>query len=297
MSVVAERMQIESAAPGSIGAEVTGVDVRDLAADDPEVQQLRDEIYRSRLVTIRGQKLSEQEYVDFARKMGTPQVYFQKNYHHPDYPEIFVSSNVKDGEKKVGVARTGHYWHTDCSFQEKPLSWTSIHPQVFSQARRGTMYIDMVKVYRELPDELRRYVDGVTAVHAGQLRYKIQACDIDKSLKELLDWVPTIAPPVRHPAVIEHPKTGEKVLYLNSGFTVQLEGIAYEENQKRLAALFEFIEREEHVFYHYWEPGDLILWDNRFLIHKSTAVPAGELSKSYRIGIYDGLPYYKGLTP
>jgi taurine dioxygenase len=297
MAYATETVQIIEPSPGEFGAELRGIDVKQLPAGSPEFAVMRDLIYRHRLIVIRGQELDEAQYVEFARKMGTPQIYFQENYHHPDYPEIFVSSNVKENGRKIGVARTGNYWHTDCSFQEKPLSWTSIYPQIFPKQRRGTMYIDLAKVYRNLPDDLRGYVDGVTAVHAGQLRYKVKESDIDRSLKDLLEWINKEVPPVRHPAVIVHPVTKEKILYLNSGFTVQLEGVSHEENQRRLKALFDFIEREEHIHDHPWDEGDLIIWDNRSLIHMSTTVPQGELSKSYRIGIYDGLPFYEGLQP
>lgn len=295
MSHAAEALHVVEPAPGEIGAEVHDIDLKALPAGSPEFGAIRDLIYKHRLVVIRGQSLNEAQYIDFTRKMGRPQIYFQENYHHPDHPEIFVSSNVKEGGRKIGVARTGNYWRTDCSFQSDPLSWTSVYPQIFPRERRGTLYIDMAKVYRNLPDSLRRYVEGKTAVHAGQLRYKVKESDIDCSLKDLLERINREVPPVRHPAVIAHPATGEKALYLNSGFTVRIEGLSHEENAVALAELFAFIEREEHVHNHVWDKGDLIIWDNRLLIHMSSTLAPGDVSKSYRIGIYDGLPFYEGI--
>lgn len=290
------KLSITEAAPGKIGAEVFGLDVTALTHDSPEWDMLRQLIYRNKLVVIREQfGLTEQEYVDFTRKLGRPQVYFQFHYHHPDFPEIFVSNNVNEDGKKLGVAGTGRYWHTDCAFEKKPLSFTSIYPLIFPQSARETSYIDMHRVYLELPDDLRRYVDGAMAVHEGQMRYKVQASDIDRSLRELLDRINEEVPPVAHPAVIEHPVTGEKILYISSGFTTKLVGLSYEENQRVMQALFEFVERPEHIHTHYWEEGDLIVWDNRPLIHKASAVKPGEASRSYRIGIYDDLPFYVGL--
>jgi len=60
--------------------------------------------------------------------------------------------------------------------------------------------------------------------------------------------------------------------------------------------LFDFIEKEENVYTHNWDKGDLIIWDNRPLLHKSSVLAKGELSKSYRIGIYDQYPFYVGLN-
>lgn len=291
------RMGIIEPPPGRIGAQITDLDVRALEPDAPELQQIRELIYRHRLVTLRNQELSAEEYVAFTYKLGNPQIYFQPQYHHPDHPEIFVSSNVLENGRKVGVKGTGRYWHTDCQFEPKPLSFTSIMPQILPRSARQTFYIDMAGIYRCLPDELRDLVDGRTAVHEAQVRYKIQESDVDVSLRDLLDRMNYETPPARHPAVITHPVTGEEILYLSSGFTTRLLGYTHEENRAVMARLFEFIERDAHIQTHYWEAGDLIIWDNRLLIHKASAVPPGEQSKSYRIGIYDGLPFYAGLQP
>jgi taurine dioxygenase len=288
--------EIIEANPGKIGAEIRGLDVNTLTPDSPELAMIRNLIYQNKLLVLRDQDVTAREYVAFARKLGRPQVYFQPQYHHPSHPEIFVSSNVIEADgKKLGVSGTGRYWHTDCAFEQNPLSFTSIYPLVFPKSARETSYIDMAEVYKKLPTELKSAVDGATAIHEGQMRYKVQATDIDRSLRELLDRINTEVPPVAHPAIIEHPVTGEKILYISSGFTTQLVGLNHEENQRILQALFEFIEQPEHIHTHYWEEDDLIIWDNRPLVHKASTVKPGEKSKSYRIGIYDELPFYVGI--
>jgi taurine dioxygenase len=292
---VRSSLQIIDAPEGQIGGEIKGVDIKSLEPDSPEIKEIIQAIYRNKVISIRDQDLSATDYIEFTRKLGRPQVYFQPQYHHPDHPEIFVSSNIPENGKKIGVAGTGHYWHTDCSFEPKPLSFTSIQPQIFPEEQRGTSYIDMSRVYQSLPDDLRAFVDGATCIHEGQLRYKVQPSDIDKSLRELLDWIDQEAPPVEHPTVITHPVTGDEILYINRGFTTKFKGLTYEENQEMTEKLFEFSEREEFVHLHTWQKNDLIIWDNRYLNHRSTKVPAGKSSKSYRIGVYDDYPFYVGL--
>jgi taurine dioxygenase len=289
-------IEIKDAAPGEIGGEILGLNVNDLKSDSPELEQIRQAIYRNKLVVIRNQDMSLEQYVSFTRKLGKPQVYFQDNYHHPDFPEVFVSTNVPEPDgKKIGVSGTGHYWHTDCQFQKEPLSFTSITPLIIPKSIRATYYIDMTKVLKNLPAELRKYVDGKTYIHGGNNRYKVQPSDVDKSIQQLIDYMNEIVPLVEHPAVIKHPVTGEEILYISSGFTMKIKGLAYEESQEALKALFDFIEKEEHVYTHSWDKGDLIIWDNRPLLHKSSKLPPGEMSKSYRIGIYDEYPFYVGL--
>ncbi|MEM9385514.1 MAG: TauD/TfdA family dioxygenase [Pseudomonadota bacterium] len=289
-------MQIIDAPPGGIGAELVNVDVRQLDGQSEEIGQIRDAIYRNKLLAIRKQELTTQEYLEFTRKVGTPQVYFQPQYHHPEHPEIFVSTNMLEKGKKVGVSGTGRYWHTDCQFETSPLPFTSIRPLVFPREQRGTYYMDMVKIYQELPDDLRTFLDAAVAIHEGKMRYKIQASDIDLSLAEILDRVHHEVPPVRHPAVIRHPVTQERMLYMSSGFTTKIEGLSHEENEALMSRVFSFCEQERFVHLHAWEKDDLIIWDNRSLNHKSTGAPPGTQSKSYRIGIYDHEPFYEGIA-
>jgi taurine dioxygenase len=298
MTLELEKMEITEAMPGHIGAEIKGIDITELEAGSPVIKRIRDLLYTNKLVVLRDQDLTPEEYVDFTRKLGRPQVYFQPQYHHPDHAEIFVSSNVVEADgKRLGVSGTGRYWHTDCQFEKTPLSFTSVYPLVFPKSARETSYIDMSRVYENLPSDLRKKVDTENAafIHEGQMRYKVQASDIDRSLRELLDRINEEVPPVRHPAVIKHPVTGTKILYASSGFTTKFVGLNYEDNQRFMKAIFDFSEQPEFVHTHHWEEGDLIIWDNRYLNHKASTTKPGELSKSYRIGIYDAFPFYVGI--
>lgn len=287
-------MTINPPGNGSIGAELLDVDAK--ALTDAQAQELKQLVYRHKLVVFRNQTLSNVEYIAFARKFGEAQIYFQKNYHHPEHPEIFVSSNVPENGQKVGVAGTGRYWHTDYQFHPQPLPMTMLYPQVLPNGKRETYYIDMAYVYDTLPTELRCYVDGKMAVHNAKWRYKVTPDDIDRALIDLLADFEKMAPPHTHPAVIRHPITGRNILYISSGFTVGIDGLAYEENQQVMKKLFDFIEKPEHIYTHLWRYGDILLWDNRSLIHKASDTPKGEKSCSYRIGIYDRLPFYSGLA-
>lgn len=287
-------LDINEPTSGQIGATVH------LTLTSPElpreaVDRLKQLVYQHKLVVLRRLKFTCQEYVRFARNFGTPQVYFQPNYHHPEHPEIFVSSNVPHNGAKFGVAGTGRYWHTDYQFFEQPLPLTMLYPQVFASSARHTGYIDMMRVLRELPPALAAKLEGTRARHEATMRYKVQAEDIDRSIAELIEEVKRLAPPVFHPSIVEHPVTGHRVLYMSPGFTTGLEGLDHESNQRLLEELFEFVTRPDHVHTHTWQEGDILLWDNRVLLHRASDNRDKHPSVSFRIGIYDGLPFYRGL--
>lgn len=283
-------MKISSPPPDQIGAEVS--DFHPQSVTPEQVNKFKELVYQHKLLVFRDQTFSNEDYIEFARAIGTPQIYFQPNYHHPDHPEIFVSSNVLEDGKKIGVAGTGRYWHTDYQFFEEPLPLTMLYPKRLPHVNRETYYIDMERVYRRMPEHLKAYVDNHRAIHEAKWRYKVQAEDIDKSITEILEEFGKETPAVTHPAIIVHPVTKAKSLYISEGFTVGLEGMRYEESKAALRELFDFIHREEHIHVHRWVEGDVLLWDNRVLLHKASTVPKGQQSTSYRIGVYDGLPFY-----
>ncbi len=283
-------MKVVSPPLEQIGAQILDTDVASVTPI--EIDKIKQLVYDYKLVIFREQNINDAQYLEFARKIGTPQIYPQDNYHHPKYPEFFVSSNVPQDGKKIGVRGTGRYWHTDCAFLEEPLPLTMLYPQILPKSIRETYYIDMQQVYQKLPAHLKSHVEGKYLIHEGKWRYKVQEWDIDKALIDILHDIEKRFPAVRHPAITTHPITGAKILYANSGFTTGIEGLDYETNQKVLQELFAFIERQEHIHTHIWQDGDLILWENRTLNHMASTVLPGEKSVSYRIGIYDGLPFY-----
>jgi taurine dioxygenase len=283
-------MKISLPEKNSIGAEITNTSI--MALTDSEIKQIKELLYLYKLIIFRGQDPSDQEYIEFSKKLGTPQIYVQAHYHHPEHPEIFVSSNELWNGKKFGVAGTGRYWHTDYSFMNEPLPLTMILPKRIPQGSRGTFYVDMQKIYEELPDDMRQAIEGRRAIHEGRYRYKIQATDIDRSILEILEQCEKEFPAVTHPCIIQHPITKAKILYVNEGFTTGIEGLPYETSRSLLKKLLAHITQEKNIYKHTWVAGDLLLWDNRSLIHHASSTPKGEYSTSYRIGVYDGLPFY-----
>lgn len=289
-------MQVAINQNGGVGAEVSGFD-----AKHPDgLARLKELLYAHKLVVLKDQALSEQEFCDFSSAFGEPVPYLQENYHHSKYPLIFVSSNVKKDGQEIGVARTGGYWHSDTSFLQDPVPLTMLYPQVIPQnSRRTTMFIDMQGVYESMPAALRARLDGLNFVHSGKWRFKVRKQDVGLDLTEILQMIHAVQPPVIHPAVITHPFTGAKVLYGSRGFTIGVQGLGSDEGQALLDEVFDFAEQPQFIREFQWSLGDVIVWDNRFFAHKAGRLPSandpvgGKLAAEeetlvYRIIIRDG---------
>lgn len=276
-----------------------GCNVRDIdakAVTPAEFAELKDHLYRNRLIVLKDQSLNEQQYCDFANRFGFPVPYLQDNYHHPEYPLIFVSSNVKSDGKQIGVARTGGYWHSDTSFEKVPKVLTMLMPKVLPRNHpRSTKFIDMSKVYAALPQRIKDALVGADLLHSGRYRYKVRPDNVGYDIFEILQFIDMVAPPSRHPAVIEHPHTGEKVIYANRGFTIGIADRTLDESAQVLKEIFDFAETDRFVHEVRWSMGDIIIWDNRFLSHTSgrNSGPEEE-TMMHRITLCDAYPLSGG---
>ncbi len=293
---------LDDRAAKGLGVAVPGFAAE--AATDGSLQDLRQLVYQRRVVVLKDQRLTTSQFVDFSKRLGTPVPYLQENYHHPDHPLIFVSSNVRVGGRKIGVARTGGYWHSDTAFQQKPVPLTLLYPQIVpKRTARSTLFIDLERAYRELPPRLKERVEGSVFLHSGRLRYKVREQDAGFDISEILAMIDRVQPPARHPAIIVHPVTAERGIYATRGFTVGVEGLHARDGDELLSELFDFVEQDRFITAFTWEPGDIILWDNRLLAHRASRndsangnVAAASVREEdtlvYRILIDDGHPIY-----
>lgn len=287
-------MQIMSGDNGVLGAQIHGVDLG--AITGGQARDILAAVHHHALVRFKGQDMTVHQYVEFGEQLGTIMPYPDERYRHPDHPGVFVSSNAKG--RTMGMARSGYFWHTDLSFKPKPQPLTVLYPQRLPQAKRETLFINMANVYDALPAALRSIVDGRTAKHDPAMRYKVGQADVDANLDvgEILARGRRMFPAPTHPLVITHPATRRRILYMNAGFTTSIDGLPYEESQAALQELFAFIERPEHVQPHSWELGDIIVWDNRMLIHKAGYMAPDDFQTIFRLGIDDLAPFYEGIA-
>jgi taurine dioxygenase len=287
-------MQIIPGDNGVLGAQIHGVDLGAITGE--QARAILAAVHHHALVRFKGQNMSVHQYVEFGDKLGTIMPYPDERYRHPEHPGVFVSSNVKG--RTMGMARSGYFWHTDLSFKPKPQPLTMLYPQLLPQVKRETLFINMANVYDALPAALRSIVDGRTAKHDPAMRYKVGQADVDANLDvgEILERGRRMFPAPTHPLVITHPATRRRILYMNSGFTTSIDGLPHEDSQAALKELFAFIERPDHVQPHSWELGDIIVWDNRMLIHKAGYMAPGDFQTIFRLGIDDLVPFYEGIA-
>ncbi|WP_215449663.1 TauD/TfdA family dioxygenase [Streptomyces sp. ATCC 21386] len=293
-------MQIKDQPGATLGAIVEDFD--HTTASENDIRALKQTVYTKKIAVLKGQDLSPHEFLALGRRLGRPEVYYEPMYKHPEVPEIFVSSNVPENGKQIGVPKTGKFWHADYQFMPDPFGITLIYPQVIPEKNRGTYFIDMGRAYERLPEELKKEIAATRCRHSVRKYFKIRPHDVYRPISEILEEVETKTPPAVQPTTFTHPMTGETVLYLSEGFTVGIENQDGEPlDEELLKRLFEATGQLDDTFEHEgihlqsFEKGDLLVWDNRSLIHRARHTTTPEPTVSHRVTVHDERKLYDGM--
>jgi len=272
-----------------VGVVVEGFD----SASDEDVRAVRQAVYREKIVVLKGQDLDPHGFLALGRRFGEPAAYYEPIYHHPEVKEVFVSSNVSEGEKRMGVPKTGKFWHSDYQFMPRPFDITLIYPQVVPTTNRGTYFIDLCKAYENLSEDLKLAVKGTTATHSVRRYFKIRPSDVYRPISEVIDEVDAKTPPVRMPTAHPHRHTDETILYVSEGFTLSVTDADGRDQPDLLHALLEHTGQLDRSYTHpaihlqTYEKGDMLLWDNRSMVHRALHTATPEPTVSFRVTVHD----------
>jgi taurine dioxygenase len=260
-----------------IGAEVRGID---LAAplDDAREREIRDAFREWMVLVFRDQHLTREQHKAFARRFGRLHVH---PMHHGGYrggdPEILP---VVTSGKSAYTAGDG--WHTDVTCDPIPPLGSMLYITETPECGGGdTLFADMYLAYELLSEPMRRFLDGLTAVHDGAIPY--------------VGGYGTTPPEggyprSEHPVVIRHPETGRKVLYVNSGFTSHVIGLTRIESRALLDMLYQHIAATPRLHCRVrWEPGTLTFWDNRCTQHHAVWDYYPHSRRGERVSVLDDL--------
>ncbi|MBX9774923.1 MAG: TauD/TfdA family dioxygenase [Xanthobacteraceae bacterium] len=266
-----------------VGARITGVDLaRPLS--DGVFKDILDAWFQYLVVVFPGQTLDEDQMVAFAERFGPLNKSANPRTHHnKKNPAIMLISNIREDGKLIGAHPDGEmHFHTDQCHQEKPCSATMLYGMEIPSRGGDTCFANAYYAYETLPEALRRRIDGRRAMNV----YDYNHADTRGGTFDIREGVPHAS----HPVVRTHPVTGRKALYVNRLMTGFIEGMPRDESEELLHQLFIHQERPEYVYAHKWTPGDLVIWDNRCLLHARTDFDASERRLLRRVTVLGEKP-------
>ena len=264
------------------GAEITGLDLSEPISADA-ARLLRQAFDTRALVLIRDQDLDPGGIARFARLFGPlrrlrlfqPRPGKDPEYYScPEEPDVTVVGTAKrDGWPKPMFTNSVENWHVDESYKPDPNRATVLYAITTPGVGDETAFADMQAAYEAL--------DGATKEQVQALRghYSIRCLDaiFRKSEPDRPPLRPetfSAHPPVSHPLVRVHPATGRKSLFMSPEVISHFDGMTPEASSALVDALAAHALRPTFQYRHAWRPGDLLLWDNHFTMHRATAFDA-----------------------
>ncbi len=253
----------------AMGAEVVGADLN--ALSDADFSHIRDAFLKYQVLVVRDQTLPPAAQLAFSRRFGALEDQLNAHYTVPDFPEVLVLSNdLKDG-KPIGLIDGGDFWHSDSSHRDFPSMATILYAIKNPDHGGDTEFANMYAAYETLPNDMKRRITGLKGIHAVS-KLKNKRVTVSPRRPDGKDFYEKqkVLPDQVWPMVRTHPVTGKKALYVSPRFTIGIEGLPEAEADEILDALFAHQVRPEFVYRHKWADRDLVMWDNRSVIHQAT---------------------------
>ena len=240
----------------ALGAEIRGIDLS-VNLTDVLFEQVNKAFLDYQIIFFRDQKLSHQQYNDFASRFGP-----LKDYLFADgidgFP--FITEIVKT---ETETESFGSFWHSDSTYLELPPKVTMLYARQVPPKGGDTLFSDMYAAYRDLSDGFKKVLEPLNAVNSASvfsrdedIYEEIKSKNSDKKNQQAI-----------HPVIRTHDETGRKSVYVNGIHTLCIESMSPEESLPILSHLYQQVSRPEYTFRLHWEENTLAMWDNRCTQH------------------------------
>ena len=266
-------LSIRPVHPTFVG-EVSGIDItRPLSSN--EVAEIEAGMDRYAVLVFHDQALTDEQQCEFSRNFGELEVTFAGQMAKPeerrfgDRLELGDISNLdaqnrlraRDDHRRM-YALANQLWHSDASFRAVGAGYTLLHARVVPNAGGNTEFADMRAAYDALDDATKAEIDDLVCEHSirfsrEQLGFQVDSPENEDKLR-----------PVRHRLVVTHPVTGRKSLYLSSHIG-GIVGWPMPEARAFIRDLTEHATQPQFVYAHRWRVSDLVMWDNRQVMHRA----------------------------
>lgn len=256
-------------ASDALGVEVSGIDL-----SVPFAAATFDRLYAawvaSGLLVFRRQALSPQDQIAFTRRFGEVLIYTRSENAHPEHPEVLILSNLRKHGRALGSPASGRYWHTDGHFLRRPPSASILYALHAPRQGGDTHFANMARAYDDLPAALKAQINDrrviISRVRSRPYNYP------DKppvTAEERAAW-----PDMDQPMVRTHAVTGQKALYVGGNVPWRVAGMPEAESTPLIRGLQAHAIQPAYLHVHRWRRGDVLVWDNRTLLHRATGYDA-----------------------
>ncbi len=241
----------------TVGAEISGVDLREALSDDV-IAELRQALYDYKVIFFRSQPLDPQQHVAFARRFGDLEI-------HPFLPSNTGEPELVRFEKTAEVSGYENSWHHDVTWRACPSMGAILHAVSVPERGGDTLFADMYAAYEALDEATKTQIDALVAVHDFTQTFG-HGMSKEERRKAQEQY-----PQVEHPVVCTHPGTGRPHLYVNRPFVSHFAGMDRDESRELLDLLCRQTDSPEHQCRFTWSKDAVAFWDNRAVQHYASS--------------------------
>ncbi len=228
-----------------VGGIVTGIQID--ALSESQVGDFAGLLAEHGVFIMPGSDLGDEAFLTFLRSFGEL-MFTVGETPVAEFPDLNIVSNVG----RATPPRSS--FHTDTSYVRRPPAYTALRAVTVPQRGGHTVFTNQYRAYETLPPRIRESLHGRTITHVV-------------TGLELPEDAETSA---LHPIFLRHPISGRTALYLSTPQRcAAISGMAAEEAAKTIAYLLDHSTHEDNVFRHSWSPGDIVIWDNRCVLHRA----------------------------
>jgi alpha-ketoglutarate-dependent 2,4-dichlorophenoxyacetate dioxygenase len=249
-------------------AEIAGVDIA-RPVDDATWAEIRAAFEEHSVLVFRRARLDDETQVAFSRRFGALEITRSMNpaagtpFARQSNLDIKTGGVIPPDDRRMVYQLANMLWHSDSSFKAVPSLCSLLSARIVPPEGGATEFASTRAAYPSLPDALKRRVEPAIAVH-----------DFSWSRDQVRPGFFTaeeraVYPPVRHPLVRVNPVNGRRCLFLGAHASY-IEGLPIDDGRALLAELLEHVTQPRFRYRHEWTEGDLVIWDNRCVLHRAT---------------------------
>ncbi len=252
----------------TFGAEVTGIPIAGNVAPET-LARFVDLLHEHRLLVVPEIALEPGEQVAFSRRLGPLELHASQTATLPSHPEVFCVGNYDRDGIKANFARGVEQWHADSSFRLVPSDASLFYGVIVPPEGGETNFLDATAAWEDLDPAMQRRVQGLRAVHSLETlhdwnnRHNPGRAPFSEEMRR--QW-----PPVSQPLVSTHPVTRRRSLYLCPAVISHIEGMDPDVGRALIDELMAHANQPRYVYNHRWRKGDLVIWDNRAVLHTAS---------------------------
>ncbi|KRB81471.1 hypothetical protein ASE00_15980 [Sphingomonas sp. Root710] len=272
-------------------AEISGVDLS-RPLDPATVDAIVKASDKYAVLVFHDQPLTDEELVNFGATFGPLDVGLQEKlmkkvqdrYSSAAISDISnvdaTSGDVADRQHKQAIMNVGNrFWHSDSSYDKHPYRYSILTAKTAASKGGATEYADLRSAYDSLDDDTKALIaDKVATFYSHFTRQWLGIEDRPEDRR--------VFPPVRWPMVRTHPGSGRKVLWCDSK-VCEISGMSIPEGRALAHELIEHIGQRENVYAHYWKPHDVVMYDNRSVLHRGRRFDMTERREMRRVATVD----------